>query len=272
MRTFLFIYILARLHALAWAEVGVPNGLYACNCGVSSFSESFAFANGNKEQKMKIAWSFFVIKNNQSVILIDSGINNPALAKTWGIQSFKINTDLLSNLQINASAVTAIIITHLHFDHLNGITSFPNAKIYISKIDCENYLARSQHGGVTYTEDIASILKNKDKTEEFSGSFRLNDGLSVEEVGGHTPGSSICKLKINQREYILTGDECYSLRNATEARPVGVSASRSKNLAFIQSLSIIDKSLILPSHEISLYEKVNPFSKDIALIEKVVSP
>ena len=272
MRTLLFLYILAKLHTLAWAEGGVPNGLYACNGGVSSFSESFAFANGNKEQKMKIAWSFFVIKSNQSVVLIDSGINDPALAKAWGIQSFKKNTDLLASLQINASAVTAIIITHLHFDHLNGITSFTNAKIYISKIDCENYLARSQHGGVTYTEDIASILKNKDRTERFSGGFRLNDGLSVVEVGGHTHGSSICKVKVNQHEYVLTGDECYSLRNATESRPVGVSASRSKNLAFIQSLSIIDKSLIIPSHEISLYEKANPFSQNIALIEKYVSP
>jgi len=118
--------------------------------------------------------AFYLLKENDSWIAFDTGINDDGLA------------DELRSVEVDPLKVSHIFLTHTDRDHIGNISLFPNAKVYLSK---------------------AELVMLDGSTPRFPGRFNgplkgeyqtLSDG-EVIDVGktmvqaistpGHTPGS-----------------------------------------------------------------------------------
>ncbi|MBP5661977.1 MAG: MBL fold metallo-hydrolase, partial [Clostridia bacterium] len=136
----------------------------------------------------------FLIKINGEWILLDTGIEDLAVANTtkssaadWERNAEEF--DLLSDLKrhgVKPEDVKKVFLTHSHYDHLSGITYFPHAKIYMSKAEYDFLLSDNPHQAVL-KEQIA-FLKKCD-LHLFDRDGIVSSGVYATLVAGHTPGS-----------------------------------------------------------------------------------
>jgi len=92
--------------------------------GPSSVIISVVYDNNKYNPGLKTAWGFScLIKGTEKTILFDTGGNG------------KILLSNMSKLNINPQEVEVIVLSHIHGDHVGGLTSFldqnPNVTVYL---------------------------------------------------------------------------------------------------------------------------------------------
>ena len=129
----------------------------------------------------------FIAIDSLNTILFDAGLgaeNGGRLLKT------------MKEADLDPATVTAVCLTHLHFDHiggllLNGSAAFPNATIYLSQ---EEYDAWGDGGPMAKNngmwKQVMEAYKGHIKT--FHDGEKLFGGMVVANLApGHTPGHTV---------------------------------------------------------------------------------
>ncbi|MCE5199880.1 MAG: MBL fold metallo-hydrolase [Armatimonadota bacterium] len=234
--------------------------LYYMSYGESPFSMKYLFADTTVDSTTKIDWAFYFAKVHGQCVLIDVGFDNKELAAKWGVTIKETPVALLKKLNVTPDMIKTIIITHAHFDHIACLPEFPNAKVYISKEAADRYLAAPED------PKIAEVLKDSKRTVTFSNHIVVNGVFTVKTVGGHMPGSSVAEFSHGGKKYILTGDECYLCRNASEKRPIGaLMGDKDRNVRFLDEVAA-KKQIVLPCHDPSITRKYTFVDTNISMI------
>ena len=158
----------------------------------------------------------FLVNTGSSLVLVDSGA-----ASCFGAHLGSILKNLTA-AGYQAEQVDTILLTHLHPDHVcgisnNGVANFPNATVYVSQDEANYWLnpKPSQVKPADYTQTVAMIKKaiapyqasNQFKT------FKLGDriqGFEVINTSGHTPGHYSYRLNTQDGNVVFIGDIVHS--------------------------------------------------------------
>lgn len=184
-------------------------------------------------------------------ILFDVGFRDENLADQMGIKLLPIENEIGQLLGKNPM-IHKIVLTHSHWDHVNNLDLYPEAKVIVAKETFDEILEQCS----------IEVVKNR----LINGNVVLVDNEYVIEdkfhfcvVGGHSAGSSVIYFEEDGRTYVLTGDECYSLDNMLKNIPIGIYKDTEKNTSFIENAHL--KGCIpLPCHDgrvMSQYEKLS---------------
>ncbi len=146
----------------------------------------------------QITDSIYAIKDSfVNLYLVKSGNNYIAIDAGNSIEGIK---DGLAKLKISPDNVEAIFLTHTDGDHINAISLFPKAKIYISKQE-EQMINGKKSRFLFFKNSKWDIPYNV--LEDNQVIELLNLKIKGILVPGHTPGS-MCYL-VNDK-YLFTGD------------------------------------------------------------------
>ncbi|MEH6629665.1 MAG: MBL fold metallo-hydrolase [Halopseudomonas aestusnigri] len=162
--------------------------------------------------KIRIPINSFVINTGEKIILIDSGTADN-MGPTLG--QF---TDNLKAAGVTPESVDAIVLTHMHVDHISGITSkegralFPNAELIVHKADWDYW---HDDGFMSQADDFmksnfvnaramsAPYLKRLTLVEEDK---EILSGIEAVAMPGHTPGHTGFILRSEGQELLIWGD------------------------------------------------------------------
>jgi N-acyl homoserine lactone hydrolase len=136
-----------------------------------------------------------LVSSPDGPILFDTGhyCNRPALLKGLAAQG------------VEPSAVQAVFLSHLHFDHSNNIDLFPKAKVYVSKREWE--YAKKPHRDDMFMPWMIHEMLGRYTVEFLDGERKLAGGISAIPAPGHTPGSYALVLDDTRRgRVVLAGD------------------------------------------------------------------
>ena len=101
-------------------------------------------------------------------------------------------TERLEELKISPEQIDYIFITHLHWDHIEGLLDendnivYKNAKIYISKEEYNSKLKRVRPDKAILWGKIKKICEKQIIQFDFEGNLPL--GIKPIKAFGHTPG------------------------------------------------------------------------------------
>jgi glyoxylase-like metal-dependent hydrolase (beta-lactamase superfamily II) len=154
---------------------------------------------------------------------LDPGINNPDYLKSSGpivdrfIRSqFKFTIDpgqtlpeQLTNLGIPAEKITAIILTHLHFDHIGGLRHFPKTPILLHRQEWDHPFGALAK---LYPSGFQPTLLDLDSTYgPFRARFLTPDRtLALVHTPGHTPGHCSVLIITDTVHILIGGDIAYN--------------------------------------------------------------
>ncbi|MEI4769230.1 MBL fold metallo-hydrolase [Psychrobacillus sp. FJAT-51614] len=133
--------------------------------------------------------------------------------RNYGITDQSQVEDNLVQLGVLPEEIDIIIMTHLHFDHACGLTkwendrlvsSFPNAKIYVSDVEWNEMRNPNIRSRNTYWKENWEPIEGQ--VVPFSGSLEIVDGIEMIHTGGHSDGHSIVLLKQNGETIIHMAD------------------------------------------------------------------
>jgi glyoxylase-like metal-dependent hydrolase (beta-lactamase superfamily II) len=150
----------------------------------------------------------FCIVTEQDIILIDTGLgfSNPD-------GTLMIHQNLL-NEGINPMEVTKVLLSHLHKDHSGGISredkvlgqkffTFPNAQYYVNKDELAFALEK---GNPSYTPEEFNILSNADKVVFIEGNGKIDDYITYELSGAHSPWHQVFWIEEAGKKVFFGGD------------------------------------------------------------------
>jgi len=89
------------------------------------------------EGTMNFPFSFVLAQRGDRNVLVDTGFmqedHRSGFSLKFGIPTWISPVRMLREMKLAPEAITDIVITHAHFDHMGSIAEFPNAHIYIQK-------------------------------------------------------------------------------------------------------------------------------------------
>ena len=180
---------------------------------------------GPKDQKIDVAMVIWLIRGGGHTILFDSGYHRDTFLKDFAMKDYLRPDEAVKTAGVQPDAVTDIVISHAHWDHLGGIDLFPKAIVWIQKEEYRYYTTDAwQAGGNHDGIDPGDIKELSQLNTE--GRVRLVDGDNVEIFPGiraytgsrHTYASQYLRVDGNP-PFVLASDNCYLYLNLSTHLP-----------------------------------------------------
>jgi glyoxylase-like metal-dependent hydrolase (beta-lactamase superfamily II) len=174
---------------------------------------------GPKDVKVDIAMVVWLIRGEGHTILFDSGFHRQTLAKDFPMKDYLRPDEAVKTAGVAPDAVTDIVISHAHWDHMGGLDLFPKAQVWIQKDEYRYYTQDAwqpggDHGGID-PEDVKVLVQLN--TE---GRVHLVNGDDVEIFPGiraytgarHTYASQYLCVG-GEKPVVLASDNAYFYLN-----------------------------------------------------------
>ncbi|CAI1011768.1 MBL fold metallo-hydrolase [Serratia liquefaciens] len=191
----------------------------------------------------------YLINTGSKLILVDTGAGS-------------LLGDGLGKLVVNLKAagyqpqqVDEIYLTHMHPDHLGGLTqngkaAFPNAVVRAGQQDADFWLSESRLKQAppkekASFENVIAALKPYQAAghfKTFSNDGELSPGISAFAAHGHTPGHSIYLVESQGKKLLLLGDLIHVAAVQFAHPRVAISFDKDAKAAVAQRLRVFSDS------------------------------
>lgn len=243
--------------------------VYAVKFAVSGYHFTAAdwAKNAPVTDSVKINFMVWLIKGNGKNILIDAGfLDDIEDAKEFEVINYIRPDSALAKLNINPGDITDIIFSHPHWDHIDGVSLFPNAHIWIQKEDFNYFVStawqKGQSNGGFARRDVRTMvdlnlagkvtLVNGDDTE-------IIPGIKVFTGSRHTFNSQYVLVNTGSNKIVLASDNIwiyFSLEHMVPASdggtldPVGYVKAMQR-----MKTMVTDEKYIIPGHDAKIFSR-----------------
>lgn len=203
-----------------------------------------------------LPFSFVLAESGERKVLIDTGFmqdeHSSGFSRKFGIPDWISPVRMLGELGIAADAITDVIVTHAHFDHMGAVAEFGKAQIYIQKSELlswhEAMALPRQFGYLTAIIDPDNLRSAFDASVEHRLTLVDGDrdalfpGLHLRLGSGHTIGQQYVILETARGRLVVSGDCVYSARQITGHKHDGVYAPLNNAVGSVwEQLKTIDR-------------------------------
>ena len=179
---------------------------------------------------------YWLIKGPDINILYDTGCN-PETAEAHHLGNYENHSTMLGKLGLKTEDIGAVIISHSHWDHVNGVSNFQQRIIpfYIQEAafrwSVEKYpkYPLLRKFGIPAWEDVQWLArlfymeKLKLVTGKQAGDpIQVAPGVSVLRTDGHMMGHQVAIVQTAKGPVVLASDAAYLYSNLDLNWPVGL--------------------------------------------------
>ncbi len=175
-----------------------------------------AYALADERNRIPMAAKVLLVRALGRTILIDTGNcpwMSPKLREIYNI-SFDDHSisGSLARAGVQASEITDVVLTHLHFDHVGGAMletgepRFPNAAYHVQKRQLDWARAATEKDRASFIPEMFEPLVGSGHMNIIDGDGELFPGLHLECVHGHTQSMQTVRLSDGQTTLFFPAD------------------------------------------------------------------
>ena len=154
----------------------------------------------------------FLLQNGQENLLVDTGTSGSLIVdgKVWGYPveggASSVEKELAKH-GITPQDISAVVYTHLHFDHAGNCSLFTKAKHMVQKDEWQELLSPPPIARFRgdFDQSVISMMEDLDLFL-IDGDVELTAGIQLLKTPGHTSGSQAVAVGTDGGDYYITGD------------------------------------------------------------------
>jgi glyoxylase-like metal-dependent hydrolase (beta-lactamase superfamily II) len=272
---------LAALAFIGAAAPPVQYDVYAVRFAtVRGFPANALILHADSTRKIDIAfivWALRPTSGDHRTVLFDAGFYRDKFMQSWKPSDYSKPSEAVARLGITPDDVTDIIISHVHWDHLDGADLFPRARIWIQKDEYQHYVDANglPISRTIDTADAAMLAKLYR-----AGRVRLIDGdaqeiipgITVYTGGRHTYASQYLGVRTHEGTIVLASDNAYTYENLTGRVPIAQTYAPADTIANLNAQDRMrqiatDPKLIFPGHDPAIFTRYPSPGNGVAKVD-----
>ncbi len=218
-----------------------------------------------------------IIEHPESVFVIDAGeiteVNNKDyfassgfIAKWFDTSQFKFSItreeeidEQLQALGITVDKVKAVVLTHLHFDHTDGIKYFPSTPIKVSTAEWQKPFGDLPKLYPSWFRP--TLVEMSEQYEAFEKAHYLTAAKDIilVETPGHTYHHCSVIINTDELNIMFAADICYTQQQLQQNRFAGNNTSNltaKKTYDTVNAFAQSSPLVFLPAHDIDSAERL----------------
>lgn len=231
--------------------------IYPLRNGICKIAGNHTFYGGNNDETYVFALYVWLILGGDSPILLNTGLTEVAemnrgaahvLREPITQTEYESSRFQLRKFGLTPEDIGHVLITHLHFDHVDDLLQYTNAKVYVGKKEWEGTTKNTPGWG--HERIVREFLNNPDcrKRLVLVEDQEILPGIESFWVGGHTPGSTVYCVNTACGQAIFPGDTISLMANYERNIPLGVYSNLKECREAIDKIRA-RAGIILPSHD-----------------------
>jgi glyoxylase-like metal-dependent hydrolase (beta-lactamase superfamily II) len=199
----------------------LPTSTMSTNVSEADRNEWF---DGRFLQRDMFDWALNIalVRSGDRLILIDSGVGD-------GFEYFSRAGRSVMRLEsagIDLAALTDIVVTHMHMDHIGGLNVDgvkarlrPDVRIHVSAAEVE-FWKNPDFSKTVMPEAVPPALRKaaakfvelyRENIVQFDRTVQVAAGVSARVTGGHTPGHCVVDVASNGEKLTFVGDAIFEV-------------------------------------------------------------
>ena len=231
---------------------------------IKDFPVAGLVAGADKSRKMDIAMVYWLVQGGGRNILVDSGFYRPQFFKNWKVADYQRPSDALRATGLKPEDITDIIISHMHWDHVDGFDLFPKAHIWIQRDEYTYYTGEvwqhpQTHGGIDRDDVEAMVKANVAGHVSFveGDNQEILPGIRCYIGGKHTYQSQYAGVQAKDGTVVLASDNVYLYENLDKHVPIAATLDARSNLAAQDRMRTLAArpEFIIPGHDPAIFAR-----------------
>jgi len=242
---------------------------------VPAFPVRYLVTGADTTRTLDIAMTFWLLDGGPGRhVLVDAGFYRPKFLNDWKPAGFVKPSDAVARAGVPADSITDIIISHVHWDHLDGADLFPNARIWIQR---EEYAHHVGADGLPLAQAIDTLdaamlyqLNAAGRVKLVPGDGQeILPGITVYTGGKHTFASQYAGVRTAKGIVVVASDNLYLYENLERHRPIAQTLDSTSNLAAQERMKKLAASprLILPGHDPAVFTRFHAVAEGVVKVE-----
>jgi glyoxylase-like metal-dependent hydrolase (beta-lactamase superfamily II) len=224
---------------------------------------------------MPMDYFTWVIVGPERTFLVDTGFTEEVASRRKR-EFLRCPIESLKLVGVEADAITDVIITHLHYDHVGNFHKLPNARFHLQ--ERELAFATGRHMRYPYfghgyeVEEVVGMvrLNFKRRVELYDGDVELAPGLTLHLAAGHTAGLQVVRVHTQRGNVVLASDSSHYYENLQSNRPFSAVLDIGDALDSFRKVERLAASPrhIVPGHDplvMQLYPAASPSLKGVVI-------
>jgi glyoxylase-like metal-dependent hydrolase (beta-lactamase superfamily II) len=207
-------------------------------------------------------------------VLVDAGFHRAKFVQRWKPTDFVPPSEAVAAAGVRPEDVTDIVLSHIHWDHMDGVDLFPRARVWLQRAEYEYYVnadGTARESGID--PDDAAILARlhaAGRVTLIDGDGReIQPGITVYTGGRHTYASQYAGVRTAAGTVIVASDNAYLYENLERHRPIAQTFDTASNLAAQARMLGLASAprLVVPGHDPEVFVRFPRPGRGVARIE-----
>ncbi len=230
---------------------------------IPNFRVSSLIQGADTTRRLDIAMMVWLLKGSDGRnVVVDAGFHRADFVTRWKPTNFVPPSEALERAGVKADDVTDVIISHIHWDHLDGIDLFPKARVWIQREEFEYHLdsagtVRNRAIDAGDAKILAEIARRGRLMLVDGDAKEIIPGITVYTGGKHTYASQFAAVKSGANTVVVASDNLYLYENLARRVPIAQTLDAASNVkAQGRMLSLAsDPRLIVPGHDPEVFAR-----------------
>ncbi len=230
---------------------------------LANFPVSALIRGADTSRRLDLAMMFWLVRRPDGrVVLMDAGFYRDKFLQRWKPSDFLRPSDAVRPAGVKPEDVTDIIISHVHWDHMDGADLFPGARFWIQR---DEYAHHVDDNGKVLDRAVDSLdammlasLKRAGRVQLVEGDDQeIMPGIRVYTGGKHTYASQFATVQTPDGTIVLASDNAYLYENLDQRRPIAQTLDSLSNLRAQDRMKTLASSprLIVPGHDPEVFTR-----------------
>jgi glyoxylase-like metal-dependent hydrolase (beta-lactamase superfamily II) len=242
---------------------------------VPKFPVRYLVAGADTTRTTDIAMMFWLLEGpDRRRVLVDAGFYRQKFLDDWKPADFVRPSEAVQRFGLSPDSITDMIVSHVHWDHLDGADLFPNARIWIQ---AEEYAYHVGDDGMPLHAAIDTLdsqmlfkLNQAQRVKLVNGDGQeILPGIVAYTGGKHTYASQYVGVHTAKGTVVVASDNCYLYENLEKHAAIAQTLDAASNLAAQERMRKLAASprLIVPGHDPAVFAKFKKVREGVARVE-----